>query len=82
MMLLVKLKTGLQDGAVTVGWEANENVHVVKTTWEWRMGEFFDKEQFTKFCGFIIISILIIFMHILILIWLLCSCLIYFSSIS
>jgi len=44
----VKLKTGFQDGAVTVSWEANENVHIVKSsTWDWRMGEIeFDKEQF------------------------------------
>ena len=44
----VKLKTGLQDGAVTVSWEANENVNIVKSaTWEWRMGEIsFDKDQF------------------------------------
>ena len=43
-----KLKTGLQDGAVTVSWEANEDVTIVKSaTWEWRMGEIsFDKEQF------------------------------------
>ena len=44
----VKLKTGLQDGAVTVTWEANEDVNIVKSaTWEWRMGEIsFDKEKF------------------------------------
>ena len=44
----VKLKTGLQNGAVTVSWEANEDVDIVKSaTWEWRMGEIeFDKEQF------------------------------------
>ena len=45
----VKLKTDLQNGAVTVAWEVNDNVHVVKSaTWEWRMGEIeFDKEQFS-----------------------------------
>ena len=44
----VKLPTGLQDGAVTVAWEANEDINIVKSaTWEWRMGEIeFDKEQF------------------------------------
>jgi len=44
----VKLPTKLQNGAVTVSWEANEDVHIVKSaTWEWRMGEIeFDKEQF------------------------------------
>ena len=44
----VKLPTGTQDGAVTVTWEANEDVNIVKSaTWEWRMGEIaFDKEQF------------------------------------
>jgi hypothetical protein len=44
----VKLGTGLQDGAVTVSWEANEDINIVKSaTWEWRMGEIeFDKEQF------------------------------------
>ena len=45
----VKLKTDLQDGAVSVAWEVNEDIHVVKSaTWEWRMGEIeFDKEQFS-----------------------------------
>ena len=44
----VKLPTGTQDGAVTVSWEANEDVNIVKSaTWDWRMGEIeFDKEQF------------------------------------
>ena len=44
----VKLPTGTQDGAVTVTWEANEDVNIVKSaTWEWRLGEIaFDKEQF------------------------------------
>jgi len=44
----VKIPTGTQDGAVTVNWEANENVNIVKSaTWEWRMGEIgFDKPQF------------------------------------
>ena len=44
----VKLPTGTQDGAVTVSWEANEDVNIVKSaTWEWRLGEIeFDKEQF------------------------------------
>jgi len=44
----VKLPTGTQDGAVTVNWEANEDINIVKSaTWEWRMGEIaFDKEQF------------------------------------
>ncbi len=44
----VKLPTGTQDGAVTVSWEANDDVHIVKSaTWEWRMGEIeFDKPQF------------------------------------
>jgi len=44
----VKLPTGTQDGAVTVNWEANDNVNIVKSaTWEWRMGELeFDKPQF------------------------------------
>ena len=44
----VKIPTGTQDGAVTVTWEANEDVNIVKSaTWEWRMGEIaFDKEQF------------------------------------
>ena len=42
----VKLKTQLQDGAVTVSWEVNEDVTVVKSaTWSWRLGEIeFDKE--------------------------------------
>ena len=46
----VKLPTGTQDGAVTVSWEANEDVNIVKSaTWEWRMGEIeFDKPQFIK----------------------------------
>ena len=45
----VKLKTQLQDGAVTVSWEVNEDVTVVKSaTWSWRLGEIeFDKEQFS-----------------------------------
>jgi len=44
----VKIPTGTQDGAVTVNWEANDNVNIVKSaTWEWRMGEIeFDKPQF------------------------------------
>jgi hypothetical protein len=44
----VKLPTGTQDGAVTVSWEANEDINIVKSaTWEWRLGEIeFDKEQF------------------------------------
>ena len=44
----VKLPTKLQEGGVTVSWEANEDVHIVKSaTWDWRMGEIeFDKEQF------------------------------------
>jgi len=44
----VKLPTKLQNGAVTVSWEANEDVHIVKSaTWDWRLGEIeFDKEQF------------------------------------
>jgi hypothetical protein len=44
----VKLPTGLQDGAITVNWEINEDVNIVKSaTWEWRLGEIeFDKEQF------------------------------------
>ena len=44
----VKIPTGTQDGAVTVNWEANEDVNIVKSaTWEWRMGELeFDKPQF------------------------------------
>ena len=46
----VKLPTGTQDGAITVSWEANEDVNIVKSaTWEWRMGEIeFDKPQFIK----------------------------------
>ena len=46
----VKLPTGTQDGAVTVSWEANEDVNIVKSaTWEWRLGEIeFDKPQFIK----------------------------------
>ena len=45
----VKLKTKQQDGAVTVSWEANEDVTIVKSaTWSWRLGEVeFDKEQFS-----------------------------------
>jgi hypothetical protein len=44
----VKIKTGLQDGAVTVTWEANDDINIVKSaTWEWRLGEIeFNKEQF------------------------------------
>jgi len=44
----VKIPTGTQDGAVTVNWEANEDVNIVKSaTWEWRIGELeFDKPQF------------------------------------
>ena len=44
----VKLKTDHQNGAVTVAWEANEDMTVVKTaTWEWRLGEIeFTKEKF------------------------------------
>jgi hypothetical protein len=44
----VKLKTDHQDGAVTVSWQANEDVNVVKSaTWDWRLGEIeFTKEQF------------------------------------
>ena len=43
-----KLKTDYQNGAVTVSWEANEDITVVKTaTWDWRLGEIeFTKEQF------------------------------------
>jgi len=46
----VKLPTGTQDGAVTVNWEANDNINIVKSaTWEWRIGELdFDKPQFIK----------------------------------
>jgi len=46
----VKIPTGTQDGAVTVNWEANEDVNIVKSaTWEWRIGELeFDKPQFIK----------------------------------
>ena len=46
----VKIATGTQDGAVTVSWEANEDVNIVKSaTWEWRVGEIeFDKPQFIK----------------------------------
>ena len=45
----VKLKTDFQNGAVTVSWEANEDIHIVKSaTWDWRLGEIeFDKEQFS-----------------------------------
>ena len=44
----VKLPTNVQDGAVTVSWEANENLDIVKSaTWSWRVGEIeFDKDQF------------------------------------
>ena len=43
-----KLKTDYQNGGVTVSWEANEDMTVVKTaTWEWRLGEIeFTKEKF------------------------------------
>jgi hypothetical protein len=46
----VKIPTGTQDGAVTVSWEVNEDITIVKSaTWEWRVGEIsFDKEQFIK----------------------------------
>ena len=45
----VKLKTELQDGGVTVSWELNDDIHIVKSaTWSWRLGELeFDKEQFS-----------------------------------
>ena len=45
----VKLKTNVQDGAVSVTWEVNEDINIVKSaTWSWRMGEIaFDKEQFS-----------------------------------
>lgn len=44
----VKLKTNHQDGAVTVSFEANEDITIVKSaTWEWRLGEIeFTQEQF------------------------------------
>jgi len=45
----IKLKTGLQDGAISVTWEVNEDINIVKSaTWSWRLGEIaFDKEQFS-----------------------------------
>ena len=44
-----RLTTNFQNGAVTVSWEANDNIVVSKTaTWTWRMGEIsFDKDTFT-----------------------------------
>ena len=46
----VRLPTNFQDGAVTVSWEANEDVVLTKTaTWSWRVGEIkFDKNEFSS----------------------------------
>ena len=44
-----RLATDFQEGAVTVSWEANDDVVITKSaTWSWRMGELnFDKESFS-----------------------------------
>jgi len=44
-----RLPTDFQEGAVTVSWEANEDVVLTQTaTWSWRIGEIaFDKNQFS-----------------------------------
>ncbi len=44
-----RLPTDFQEGAVTVSWEANEDVVLTKSaTWSWRIGEIeFDKNEFS-----------------------------------
>ena len=44
-----RLPTNFQEGALTVSWEANEDVVLTKTaTWSWRLGEIeFDKNEFS-----------------------------------
>ena len=44
-----RLPTDFQEGAVTVSWEANEDVVLTKSaTWSWRLGEIeFDKNEFS-----------------------------------
>ena len=45
----VRVPTDLQNGAVTVSWEPNEDTVITKTaTWEWRTGElYFEREMYT-----------------------------------
>ena len=45
----VRVPTDLQNGAVTVSWEANEDTIITRTaTWEWRTGEiYFEKDMYT-----------------------------------
>ena len=44
-----RVPTDLQNGAVTVSWEANEDTVITKTaTWEWRTGEIsFEKDMYS-----------------------------------
>ena len=45
----VRVPTDLQNGAVTVSWEPNDDTIITKTaTWEWRIGEiYFEKDIYT-----------------------------------
>ena len=45
----VRVPTDLQNGAVTVSWEPNEDTIITRTaTWEWRAGEiYFEKDVYT-----------------------------------
>ena len=44
-----RVPTDLQNGAVTVSWEPNDDTVITKTaTWEWRTGElYFEKDMYT-----------------------------------
>ena len=49
MDVAARLPTDYKNGAVTVSWEANEDVVITKSaTWEWRVGEIsFDKDMYS-----------------------------------